>query len=76
MSIPALKKARPDSAFVAQTLRVKLKSFLTMLGLRDLRGRIFQIHPHMFRRYAAFQTMPGEIITAPAMATLRVVYSA
>jgi len=50
MSIPALKKARPDSAFVAQTLRVKLKSFLTMLSLRDLRGRIFQIHPHMFRR--------------------------
>ena len=57
MSIPALKKARPDSAFVAQTLRVKLKSFLTMLSLRDLRGRIFQIHPHMFRRTFARQVV-------------------
>jgi len=50
MSIPAMKRLRSDSPFVGQTMRVRLKNFLTMLGLKDSRGRVFHIHPHMFRR--------------------------
>ena len=50
MPIPAAKRSRPKKPFQARTIRVRLKHFLAMLGLKDSSGRIFHIHPHMFRR--------------------------
>jgi len=48
--IPAHKKPRPKRPFQAKTIRVRLNHFVAMLGLKDSSGRIFHIHPHMFRR--------------------------
>ena len=76
LPIPSFQRPREPNPLVALAISWRLRNFIAMLGLRDASGRPFHLHPHMFRRYAAFQTMPGEIITAPAMATLRVVYSA
>jgi hypothetical protein len=50
MPIPAAKRSRPKKPFQARTIRVRLKHFLAALGLKDSSGRIFHIHPHMFRR--------------------------
>jgi integrase len=50
MPIPAIQKPRPLAPFVAQNVRIRLDRFVEMLGLKDSRGRIPHIHPHMFRR--------------------------
>jgi len=50
MPIPAIQKPRPLGPFVAQNVRIRLDRFIAMLGLRDSRGRVPRIHPHMFRR--------------------------
>jgi integrase len=50
MPIPAVKKPRPKSPFVGESIRRRLKLFIAMLGLKDSTGRAFHIHPHMFRR--------------------------
>ena len=50
LPIPAVKKPRGRAPFTGQAIRTRLKSFVAMLGLKDSRGRIFRIHPHMFRR--------------------------
>jgi integrase len=48
--VPAAKRPRPKKPFQARTIRVRLKHFVRMLGLKDSSGRAFHIHPHMFRR--------------------------
>jgi integrase len=48
--IPAATRPRPKGPMQAQTMRMRLKQFVAMLDLKDSSGRIFHIHPHMFRR--------------------------
>jgi integrase len=50
LPIPAARRPRPKGPMQAQPMRMRLKQFVAMMGLKDSSGRLFHIHPHMFRR--------------------------
>ncbi len=50
LETPAFTRPRGSEPLTAMTIRIRLKNFVAMLGIKDTSGRPFHIHPHMFRR--------------------------
>jgi integrase len=50
LPIPSFRRPREPNPLVAIAIASRLRRFITLLGLRDARGRPFHLHPHMFRR--------------------------
>ena len=50
LPIPSFSKPREPEPLIALAMRLRLKSFVAMLGLKDESGRSFHLHTHMFRR--------------------------
>lgn len=47
---PAFRRPRGAEPLGALTMALRLRSFVAMVGIKDIDGRPFHLHPHMFRR--------------------------